>query len=261
MNIPYDRQAEVNRRVYHAKGVERHYTSSTLTRVEALTLLKYRAAFAGRSVLDLGIGTGRTSIYLAPLAAHYEGIDYSPVMIEHFRSAFPALSARVASLCDLSSNESGSVDFIFGSNNVIDAVSHAERMRAFGEFRRVLRSEGCLIFSSHNRHFRGALRGPRLRLSRDPVRQIRNLAQWIRQLINHVRIRRLRAFEVDHALLNDRGHDYACLHYYIGPDAQRSQLARFGFRIVEVLDEEGRSLAGGETASGSPSLMYVAMRD
>ena len=63
-----DLQDAVNRRVYHAAGVDLKYDSWDLNRCEVVTLLKYQPAFAGRDVLDLGVGPGRTAMYLTPLA-------------------------------------------------------------------------------------------------------------------------------------------------------------------------------------------------
>jgi len=135
-------QDEVNRGVYMAKGVARQYFLSTLNRMEAIALIKYRNAFVDRDVLDLGVGGGRTSIYLAPLSRRYEGVDYSPVMVESVRARFAELSVRLGDMRDLSAFGDASFDFVFGSNNVIDAVSHEDRLRTLAEMRRVLRAEG-----------------------------------------------------------------------------------------------------------------------
>jgi SAM-dependent methyltransferase len=252
---------KVNRRVYHAKDVDRAYRSRTLTRMEALTLLKYQSAFAGRDVLDLGVGTGRTSIYLAPLAQRYEGIDYSPVMIQRIQSNFPTISVRLADIRDLSAFGHECFDFVFGSANIVDDVSPEDRSHVFDELHRVLRDDGVVIFSSHNREYRHALRGPTLAFSRNPITQLKNLAAWTRSLLNNARFRRLYQFEEEFALLCDEAHYYACLHYYIDQSTQRRQLARFGFRVVDVLDHHGRSVTEVDPTCESPWLMYVARRE
>jgi SAM-dependent methyltransferase len=254
-------QDEVNKRVYHARGVERSYKTWELTRAEAATLLKYQAAFAGRDVLDLGVGTGRTSVYLAPLARRYEGIDYSPVMVDHMRSNLPAISVRVGDLRDLEPFSDGSFDFVFGPNNVLDAVSHDDRLRSLAEVSRVLRPGGLFVFSSHHRMYRYALSGPRLRWSGNPARQAVQTLRWTVQVFNHLRFGRMRREEDDFALLNDEGHDYACLHYYIDQRHQRQQLTGAGFTVIDVLDRDGQSVREADDAVDSPWLMYVAKRE
>lgn len=254
-------QDEVNRRVYMARGADASYRVAALNLAETMALLKYQPAFAGHDVLDVGVGAGRTALYLAPLARRYEAIDFSPVMVESARSRVPGISVRVADMRDLSAFADTSFDFLFGSNNVIDAVSHDDRLRTLAEFRRVLRDDGIVVFSSHNRSCRHAGHAPRIEYSRNPVTQALNVARWSRQIVNYARYRGLRRAEPEYSLLNDTGHDFACLHYYVEQQTQRRQLAAMGFRTVDVLDQEGRSLEPADPASDSPWLMYVARRD
>ena len=116
------------------------------------------------------------------------------------------------------------------------------------------------MFSTHNRHYSEALRRPRLRWSRNPGTEVRHLQRWLRQMGNYARVGPLREVNPGYALLNDEGHDYACLHYYIEQAGQRSQLAGMGFEVIDVLDTEGSPVAPHERAEASASLMYVARK-
>lgn len=253
-----DIQDKVNKQVFRAVGVDKEYESAVLTRVEGMTLLKYQALFAGRNVLDIGVGTGRTSIYLAPLADRYEAIDYSQVMVDRVRVLYPNVSVQLADMRDLAMFEAGQFDVVFGSNNVIDAVSHEDRQRSLQEFRRVLRPGGSLIFSSHNRDWIKAGRGPELRYSRNPITQLWRCAKWIRQKLNHRRTKPFQKIESNYALLSDIGHDFAIIIYYIDQKTQRQQLQDNGFTVLDVLNQNGESLKPDESSSESASLMYVA---
>ena len=251
----------VNRRIYHAAGIPQWYRSDApLDRAETMALLKYQPAFAGREVLDLGIGTGRTTHFLAPLATRYVGTDYSPPMVDYVRAHLPDITVGLADMRDLSAFSGSSFDFALASCNVIDAVSHDDRLRTLGEWRRVLRPRGILMFSSHNRQYSRALSGPSLARSRNPVTQLRYLERYVRSLINHSRVRRLRRVDGEYALLNDLGHDYAALHYYIDRDTQRRQLERAGFLLRDVFDVSGHVVGDTGDDSASPSLLYVAER-
>ncbi|MEP6938747.1 MAG: class I SAM-dependent methyltransferase [Rudaea sp.] len=226
--------------------------------METAALLRYQPTFAGKEMLDVGVGTGRTSIYLHPLCTRYEGIDYSPVMVQHMRQMNPGISVRLADMRELADFPQGCFDFVFAPNNVLDAVGHVDRLRTLNEFHRVLRPHGTLMFSAHNRAYESALSGPHMAYSRNPVHQSVLLAEFLRRWINHRRVKSLRVQTPEYALLNDAGHDYACLHYYIGQLDQRQQLAAVGYEVGDVLDESGRSLDAGETAVDSAHLMYVA---
>jgi len=253
-------QFKVNERVYHARGVEREYRSRDLTRFEVMALLKYHDAFAGRDMLDIGVGTGRTSLYLAPIVHRYEAIDYSPVMVQHLARAMPEISVRQADMRDLSQFNDSEFDFILATNNVIDAVGHDDRLRALREAGRVLRTGGVLMLSTHNRDYREALRGPRLHWSRNPVTEVHHLHRWMRQMGNYARVGALRELNPSYALLNDEGHYYACLHYYIDQEGQRRQFAALGFEVLDVLDQLGHFVSANQRVDDSPCLMYVVRK-
>ncbi len=249
-----------NRQVYLEPGITRHYQRDTLTRVEAVALLKYLAAFAGRDVLDLGVGTGRSSIYLAPLARRYEAIDYSPEMVAAVHAAMPAVSAHLGDMRDLTRFEDASFDFVFGPNNVIDAVGNRGRQLVLGEVARVLRHDGIFLFSSHNLDCVDANTAPQLEWVRNPITLLHHLLQWSRQMVNHARMKPLCELHAGHALLDDHGHDYTLLHFYVEQVYQRDQLRDAGFDTIEVLDRAGYSLAADAVATESADLMYVARK-
>jgi SAM-dependent methyltransferase len=223
-----------------------------------MALLAYQPAFAGRDVLDLGIGAGRTTRILAPLARRYVGTDYSPPMIAHVRATLPDIDARLCDMRDLSPFADASFDFVMASCNLLDAVSHDDRLAVFAEVRRVLRPGGTFVFSSHNRRFALATRGPYLVRAGNPATQAAYLLRYAQGLLNHARVRRYRREEAEYALLNDLGHDYAALHYYIDRETQRRQLERAGFIPRDVFNVAGRRLVDGDDDAESPSLLYVA---
>jgi len=254
-------QERVNRRIYHAPNIPAWYRSGDLDTAETMALLTWQPAFAGRRVLDMGVGSGRTTRFLAPLAGEYVCFDWSPPMVEHVRRHFAGIDVRLGDMRDLSAFAGASFDFVFASCNLIDAVGHDDRLRVLREVRRVLAPAGVFAFSSHNRRLRNALAGPRLRFARNPTTQLMHVWRYARSLVNHARVRRLRRVENDYAILNDPGHNYAALHYYIDRDTQRQQLRFCGFQLRDVFAGDGRVLADGDSDGESPSLLYVASVD
>lgn len=253
-------QYRVNARVYHRRDVLNHYGNDCLAREDGVALLKYQRAFAGKDVLDIGAGTGRTAIYLAPLAHRYQAIDYSPVMVRQFEQALPGVPIALADMRDLSHFDQGSFDFVLASNNVLDAVGHEDRLQTLREIHRLLRPGGILMFSSHNRDVHQLLHWPKLPLTRNPVTQAKLFVHWCLSLINHMRLVRWQEISDDYAIVNDDAHDSGLLQYYIGPQAQHRQLDAQGFELLETLDRFGAPVPPGNRAEHSRWLLYVARR-
>jgi SAM-dependent methyltransferase len=251
-------QFERNKAVYHARGVSRSYTASSLDRVESIVLLHYQPAIADKSVLDLGVGAGRTIDFLRPLARRYVCLDYSPEMVDVVHDSWPDVEVRLADMRDLSDWSNGAFDFVLATKNLLDTVSHEDRLTTLREVRRALSPGGLFVFSSHNRRYELAGRGPRLNYSRNPVTQLALLARYVVQIKNHWSVDRQRRVEQDYALLDDSGHDYACLHYYVDRPTQRRQLEDARFELVDVFDSSGKRLSEGGDEKSSSSLMYVA---
>jgi SAM-dependent methyltransferase len=258
---PPSEQERLNRRIYHAPNIPAWYRSERLDNAETMALLAWQPAFAGRRVLDMGVGSGRTTRFLAPLAGQYVCFDWSKPMVEHVRQHLPDVDVRLGDMRDLTAFADGSFDFVFAACNLVDAVPHEDRLRVIGEVKRVLVPGGVFAFASHNRRLRTALSGPRLQVVRNPATQLMHVWRYVRSLVNHARYGRLRRVEPGYAVLNDPGHDYAALHYYIDRETQRRQLAAFGFRLAQVFDWEGRVLADADSDAESPSLLYVAVAE
>ena len=254
-------QREHNANVYrHRRAARRYGRDVLLTRAEAVALLRYQPAFAGKDVLDIGVGPGRTTAYLAPLARRYQGIDSSPAMVAWFRRAFPHVPMALADMADMGLFEDASFDFVLATDNVFDAVGHADRLRTLHEIRRVLRPHGTLMFSSHNRgaHHRGRL--PRLQRSRNPVTQLACTAHWCVALIDKTRLARWQLFTDGYAIVTDQTHGGVMLLYFIDPEEQRRQLAVAGFELLDAFGQDGKAMAFDDSVSRSHWVLYVARR-
>jgi SAM-dependent methyltransferase len=251
----------LHQRNYFNPKVLSAYASYDLTRMEIITLLKYQSYFVNKDILDIGLGTGRTTVYLAQFARRYEGIDFSPAMIEYVHSTMPQISANIGDMRNLSNFKDSEFDFVFASNNVVDETTMQDRLQTLSEVYRVLRSEGLFVFSSHNHGYQHAGVGPKLILSKNPIRQLRLFFEWFQRLLNHARVKKFRLIKEDYAMFNDAGHDFSSLHLYISQTLQRKQLSESGFVVLDVFDIFGNLIAETDDPVHSPHLMYVAQKE
>lgn len=115
---------------------------------ERIVLDRYFSAPA--RVLDLGCGTGRTTVELAERGFDVVGVDVSESMVAEARRLFPELRFDVGDATDLDF-EDESFDYVLFSHLVIDDISPAaERRAALAEAHRVLVPGGHFAFSANN---------------------------------------------------------------------------------------------------------------
>lgn len=215
------------------------------------------------SILDIGVGGGRTTAHLAPYTASYVGIDYSPEMIATARKSFPGAELHHMDARDLSAFGDESFGVVWFSFNGIDYVSHEDRLRILSEIRRVMAPGGWFMMSSHNRDF--AL----LQATRDPRRQpIRSsplgaAKDGIRIALSTINAMRLRKRETEcdeYAIVNDHSHSNSLLTYYISVPKQTEQLMRAGFSRVRAYALDGAEIATRLGHEASYMVHYLASK-
>jgi ubiquinone/menaquinone biosynthesis C-methylase UbiE len=105
----------------------------------------------GMAILDMGVGGGRTTPYLAKAAGRYVGADYSEGMIEACQRRFPDQEFQHCDATDMAAFDDEEFDAVVFSFNGIDVIRTDDgRARCLSETARVLKPGGIFIFSSHN---------------------------------------------------------------------------------------------------------------
>lgn len=136
--------------LYSSPDIVSHYAGlDYLTPCESLLFAKYIQP--GMNVLDVGVGGGRTTAFLSGIARQYVGVDSSSAMVLRAQQRFPHTVFLRTTASDLGLFQDSSFDCIVMAFNVLDHLTdESERQQCFAECRRVLATDGILIFSSHN---------------------------------------------------------------------------------------------------------------
>jgi SAM-dependent methyltransferase len=168
-------ETERNAAVFNRPDVVADYRGATgLTAAEAHLFGEFVSP--GSDVLDLGVGTGRTTPALSAKARRYVGLDCAEAMVLAGREEHPGIDFRVGDAGDLADFDDDAFDVVVFSFNGLDYLHPvADRRRCLDECRRVLRPHGVLIVSTH--HSRMLL--PPLPARGGP-RRARRFAHWLR---------------------------------------------------------------------------------
>jgi SAM-dependent methyltransferase len=218
------------------------------------------------SILDIGVGGGRTAPLMVSLSVDYRGIDYCPTMVDIARSRFPHLQFLKMDARKLTF-ANASFDLAAFSFNGIDSVDLPGRLEVLQCVHRVLRPGGYFVFSALN--CQGAARGdhwPDLGIFRDAGwsfhRQARAAGRFVLGGANWLRLRPFANHGEDMAVGNLSAHDFGLVTLFTSVRAQIQQLSDAGLRVASIYDPLGRPVSadGTEATTTAPWYHYVTRK-
>jgi SAM-dependent methyltransferase len=247
----------INRRTYAAKGIVRWYRDlDFLHNVEEVILEKLYPLIKDGTLLDIGIGGGRTTKYLLEVSKHYVGIDYTAQLAQIVKRKYPQAAVSCADARALPM-PTEVFDFVLFSLNGLDYIDHVDRLRTLKEIYRVLKPGGFFMFSTHNRGHKGFRKMPwqeDISFSLGHLKScLYTLAHWPR----HLMIKKHEVLTNQYAIVNDTAHGFSLLTYYISIGQQIAQLENEGFIQIEAYDMDGNRV---ETDIDFPWTYYLAQK-
>lgn len=221
----------------NAHVVQEYCSQHNLFQPEILFLNKHKNELERMSMLDIGIGAGRTTEHFAKIVQNYVGIDYSDLMIEKCKEKFEEIDGHIFTVCDvrdMSMFADNTFDFVLFSFNGLDYVSELDRTRALVEIRRVIKRGGFFMFSSHN--LQSVKSMYQLNTSSGIIKLLRSLIKVA--LIFLINGRPSKLLNKDIAIINDGAHKFKLSTCYIKPAKQINDLntEKFGEVLLYSID-------------------------
>lgn len=231
-----------NNEVFNSNGLVRDYLSHDYFSAAEKKILQFVTREEScRTMLDLGVGGGRTTKFFAPFFDDYTGIDYSPNMIEACRSRFSEKPYRfmvddatmLNNLCD------NTFDFILFSFNGIDCVGLQQRHLVLQQVKRVARNNAWFAFSTHNTNNLKKLYS--YQFPRNPLKYPREMHR-LNKIKQHNQPYKEIAM-LDRVVINDVESDSILEIVYTKPQKQFMELKETGFVDIKILDKIGKDIA------------------
>ncbi len=203
------------------------------------------------SMLDIGVGAGRTTYFFSNRVKRYLGMDYSATMVKACKALYPSFAFEVGDVRNLAYADS-SFDFLLFSFNGLDSISPADRHMALKEIYRVLAPDGYFAFCTHNL-------GGIDKLFQLPISF--NIKKWYKVLVLRNANKGYQHFKQhNHAVILDGANGYTISNYYTTVDFQLQQLAEFGFDDVQIINMRGEVVKSEQAKREKDLWLYFLCR-
>jgi len=222
-----------------------------------------------QSVLDVGIGAGRTPSLLRLLTDDYVGIDYSKPLVERAKKAHPDLDLREGDARDLASVFDKKFALVLFSYNGIDTVSRRERSVVLSQIGAVLSPGGYFVYSTLNKRghwfneapwrsdYNEARRGLKplaLVLARVALRK----EGYRRRYVSWWRMRHEVQDFGDWGIGPLGGPGTGLTVHWTTPSETRRELSELDFEVVAMYESDGSEIAAGQRDAVGPYFHVVA---
>ena len=232
---------EQNQRAYNLPEIVDYYIRyEKLQRPEEAIFRLLEKEMKHMKMLDIGVGSGRTTKFFASKVKEYKAIDYSSEMISQCKIQFRGTVAEenflTADARDLSIFPDNYFDFILFSFNGIDNVRHEDRKVIFLQIKRLLAKEGVFCFSSHN--LLTIKTWNKIQFTLNPLGFARNIiTHFKRKHINKLTEKLINNLpQMDYLQVNDGAHKWKLSLTYVRPSYQVSELRDIGFQKITIFN-------------------------
>ena len=218
----------INKEIYNSKDIVNKYKQkSYLFKGEKILIENLKNNINNGKMLDIGIGTGRTTKYFSQYFNKYVGIDYAEEMINTAKQTYKNKNIQFFCLDAKNMNifNDNEFDYILFSFNGIDCVSFDDRLKILTEIKRIAKPRATFVYSTHNIY-----NIPKLFSFHMPKNPL-NIIPEIKRVkkINTINKNPDQLLKSDYVIITDGDIDFSVQYYYGNMNFEFEQLKKIGF--------------------------------
>lgn len=248
-----------NKQAYSSQNVVEKYSKyNSLQKGEIKVFEKFKNKIIHGKVLDIGIGAGRTTNHLLSIVKEYIGVDFSQPFVDYCKTKFKDhsnLTIQYGDARQLDALQDHDFDFILFSFNGIDYVDFEGRKKILNEFSRLLKTDGVLCFSFHNKNNLDQLYS--FQFPRNPFKYF---SEWTRmKKILKINGKKENYKNKDWFIFKDGGENFTISTFYIDAFFQRECLRDLGFTTFYFHDAiSGKQLNESDLSGSTTPWLYIS---
>lgn len=230
-----------NLNTYNSPEVISWYANlNEITPVEKYLFDSNKDLLSKASVLDIGIGGGRTTSYLIDKCTKYTGIDYAQGFVDSVKKKYPNANIQIADARNLSNFKDKEFEIVNFSFNGIDYVGAEDRKKIFSEINRVLKPNGLFFFSTHNKDHSTFDRQPWTDKNNSFFTNLKTFIKLLPFLRRHALQKKNELRFNDYAIINDSAHNYSLMTFYTSPQFLKKQLQNHHFTDIFLFSKNAK---------------------
>jgi len=222
-----------NQEAYNSTEVVKEYKEKTsLFKGEKALIENLKNSSARGKMLDIGVGTGRTTKYFSNFFDEYVGIDYAEEMVKVAKETFgndERLSFYHLDATNMEVFKDNEFDFILFSFNGLDFVSFEDRQKILKEIKRIGKPNAVFSYSTHNIY-----NVPQLfsfNIPRNPFNIYKEFKRY--KTINKLNEQVKNLIKKDYDFIFDGSVNFEAEFYYCNPKFELKLLSDIGFKPFE----------------------------
>ncbi len=250
-----------NQKIYNSNEVIAEYKKKVgLTTPESVLFNWVKKNVSCESILDIGVGAGRTTHFYAPVFKKYIGVDYSENMINSCRVKYANffnaefIHADANGMPEFTIDKFDLIQFSLNGIDYLETIE--ERINLLSKLFLLLKNKGVFIFSTHNVY--SLYRLYSFQIPRNPFKIPLEISRYLN--LRKINGNKENYLNKTFFRIYDGGENFKVNTCYIAPEFQYKLLVETGFNDIVAYDLKGKEIDNNNLIQSNDDWIHFKCR-